>query len=152
MNLFNALLTAASAAVVASTTMRLSCSIPAAVAGGLLYALCETVWHFALHAEVFALNSLATASAMLILLRFMESPNHFFIVLGAHAFCIGLANQHTIVLLLPPVAAAVVSRKASVCFTRSTIFKLALAALIGASFYLCGSLSPTLPFCLSSLA
>jgi hypothetical protein len=138
MNFFNAFLTAVSAALVASTSVRLSSSAPAAVAGGLLFALCETGWHFALHAEVFALNNVAAASVMLILLRFLESPTQFLCVLGAFAFCIGLANQHTIVLLIPPVAAAVVARKASICFSKSTILKVAAAALFGASFYLCG--------------
>ena len=142
MNFFNAFLTATSAAIVASTSMRLSSSAPAAVFGGLLYALCETGWHFALHAEVFALNNMATATAMLTLLRFMETPSQFLCVLGAHAFCIGLANQHTMVLLLPPVAAAVVMRKSSICFTRSNICQLAVAALFGASFYLCDSSAP----------
>ncbi len=136
MNLFNALVTAAAAAVVACTSARLSSSLPAAVLSGFLYALCETGWHFALHAEVFALNSLATAVAMFILLRFFEAPTQSLCVLGAHAFCIGLANQHTLVLLLPPVAAAVLARKASICFARSTIFHLLFAALLGASFYL----------------
>ena len=136
MNLFNALVTAAAAAVVACTSARLSSSLPAAVLSGFLYALCETGWHFALHAEVFALNSLATAVAMFILLRFLETPTQFLCVLGAHAFCIGLANQHTLVLLLPPVAAAVLARKASICFARSTILHLLLAALLGASIYL----------------
>jgi hypothetical protein len=140
MNFFNALVTATAAAVIACTSMRLSSSVSAAVLSGLLYSLCETGWHFALHAEVFALNSLFTATAVLILLRFMETPTRLYCVLGAYTFCIGLANQHTMVLLLPPVAAAVVMRKASICFTRSTISHLVVAALFGASFYLYGPL------------
>jgi hypothetical protein len=137
MNLFNALVTAAAAAVIACTSVRLTSSVPAAVFSGLLYALCESSWHFALHAEVFALNNLATATAMFLLLRFVETPTQLGCLLGAHAFCIGLANQHTIVLLLPPVAAAVMMRGASICFTRSTIIQLVVAALLGASLYLC---------------
>jgi hypothetical protein len=137
MNLFNALVTAAAAAVIACTSLRLTSSLSAAVFSGLLYALCETSWHFALHAEVFALNNLATATVMFLLLRFVETPTQLGCVLGAHAFCIGLANQHTIVILLPPVAAAVMMRSASICFTRSTICHLVVAALLGASLYLC---------------
>jgi hypothetical protein len=140
MNFFNAVVTAAAAAVIACTSMRLSSSVSAAVFSGLLYSLCETGWHFALHAEVFALNSLFTAITMLILLRFMETPTQLYCVLGALAFCIGLANQHTMVLILPPVAGAVVMRKASICFTRSTISYLVASALFGASFYLYGLL------------
>lgn len=136
MNIFNALLTAAAAAVISCTSLRLSRSPPAAVLSGLLFALCETGWHFALHAEVFALNSLITAIAMFLLQRYMQHPSQFWCVLGAHAFCVGLANQHTIVLLLPPVAAGVLIRDASVCFTWSTIRHCVFAAVIGASFYM----------------
>jgi uncharacterized membrane protein len=136
MNIFNALLTAAAAAAISCTSLRLSRSLPAAVLSGLLYALCETGWHFALHAEVFALNSLTTAIAMYLLLRYMQHPSQLWCVLGAHAFCVGLANQHTIVLLLPPVAAGVLMRDASVCLAWSTIRHCVFAAVIGASFYM----------------
>jgi hypothetical protein len=136
MNFFNALLTAAAAAVISCTSLRLSRSLPAAVFSGLLYALCETGWHFALHAEVFALNSLTTAIAMFVLLRYMQHPSQLWCALGAHAFCVGLANQHTIVLLLPPVAAGVLMRDASVCLAWSTIRHCFFAALVGASFYM----------------
>ena len=138
MNFFNALTTAAAAAVIACTSLRLSSSVSAAVLSGLLFALCETGWHFALHAEVFALNSLFTAIAFLVLLRFMETPSQLLLLLGGYTFCIGLANQHTMVLLLPPVAAAVAMRDASVCFSRATIYRLVVAALLGASIYLFG--------------
>jgi hypothetical protein len=139
MNVFNALITAAAASVVACTSWRLSSSASAAVFSGLLYALCETGWHFALHAEVFALNNLATATVMMLLLLFLETPRRLLCILGGLTFCIGLANQHTIVLLLPPVAVAVFMRKPSVCLNRATILQLAVAAAFGASFYLCDS-------------
>jgi hypothetical protein len=136
MNLFNAFLTSSAAAVITCTSQRLSSSPSAAVLSGLLFALSETCWHFALHAEVFALNSLITAITMFLLLRFMQSPSQRWCVLGVYTFCLGLANQHTIVLLLPPVAGSVLLRNPSICFSLSTIRHCVFAALIGAGFYM----------------
>jgi hypothetical protein len=107
-NLFTAASGAAAAGVLAVAVARWSGAAWAGVAAAGLFAFSPGVWEHAVGAEVFALNNLFTAVLLLAAVQYNRTRHEGWVLAGAAAFGLGLANHHTIVFLGAPLAVTLI--------------------------------------------
>jgi len=108
MGVLSALFGAATAALLAHLLQELTGCVRAALAATLLYTLSPLVWQYATTPEVFALNNMFAALILKLLVSFALAPADAerlkYARWGALACSLALSNQHTIALLVLPVA------------------------------------------------
>lgn len=77
-------------------------SLPAALlaAGG--FAFSPLVWHYAIQAEVFALNNLLAATLLYLTARYARRADDTTAFAGAFVIGLGVSNQHTVVFYAVP--------------------------------------------------
>ena len=107
--------------------VRAVCAACAAVTLG----ACESVWRYALQAEIFALNGLLIAFIFYTSVRYAERPGTRAARWVAFSCGLGMTNQHTIALYVLPVALWVMWVGRSRLLTRGALVGLSASALVG---------------------
>lgn len=105
LNLFSAVCAAVAAMLLAAAVHRASGSRVAGVVAAWAFALCAPAWKVAVVAEVFALNALLAAAALLALAHAVTAPREGRTApVGALAFlgALALSHHHTLLLLALP--------------------------------------------------
>ena len=118
MALMSAVCDALAAAVLCYAVARWSRSAWAGVAAGGLFALAPGIWHYAIQAEVFALNNLMVALLVLFAVLHSETRQRRYALAGALVLGFGLANHHTIVFVGVPFALWILWRGWTNCVAR----------------------------------
>ena len=103
-NLLSAVCDAVAASLLSASVFRISKNPWAGVFTGGLFAFSPLVWSYAVQAEVFPLNNLLVAALIYIFIRYTESRETKFVMLGALVTGLGLSNHHTFVLYAGPIA------------------------------------------------
>jgi hypothetical protein len=105
-NATSALFHALTVGFVAAATLRLTRSLPAAVAAGAALCLSGSFFLSSLYAEVFPLNNLAFAALLYLSLRFFDekTPSRRSLGVAAIVLGLGLAHHQMLVLALPALA------------------------------------------------
>ncbi len=96
-NLLSASAGAAAAGLLCLAVARWAGSIWAGVVAAGLFACSSGVWHYATHAEVFALHNLAVAALLLASLRYAERRDPASAAFVGLTTGLGLSNHHTLV-------------------------------------------------------
>ena len=107
--------------------VRAVCAACAAVTLG----SCESVWRYALQAEIFALNSLLVAFIFYTSARYAERPGAGAARWVAFACGLGMTNQHTLALYVLPVALWVMWVGRARLLTGRALAGLSASALVG---------------------
>jgi tetratricopeptide (TPR) repeat protein len=108
LNLMSALFGAAAASFIFLGAAELTGSRAAGAAAGLAYALSPVVWSWSVVAEVFTMNACFAGLLLWLALRLVRRPHPTTAVLLAGVFGLGLSHHHTLVLLAPALALAVI--------------------------------------------
>jgi len=107
--------------------VRAVCAACAAVTLG----ACESVWRYALQAEIFALNSLLVAFIFYTSVRYAERPGAGAARWVAFACGLGMTNQHTLALYVLPIALWVMWVGRARLLTGRALAGLSASALVG---------------------
>ena len=94
-NLFSAICDSGAAVIILLTVRRWTGNCWAGLLSAGLFAFSPLVWHYAVVAEVFALNNLIVASMFYLAVRYAEVPEAKFAYLSALVFGLGMSNHHT---------------------------------------------------------
>jgi hypothetical protein len=108
MGVLNSMFGAATAALLVQLLEQLTGCVWSALTATFIYALSELVWQYATTPEVFAMNNMFSALILNLLVSFALSPSNEARIKysrwGVVACSLALSNQHTISLLIMPVA------------------------------------------------
>ena len=107
--------------------VRKLCAVCAAVALG----ACESIWRYALQAEIFALNNLLVAIIFSTCVKYAKNPGLGSAKWVAFACGLGMSNQHTLALYVAPVALWVMWVGRRHLFSASALASLSASALVG---------------------
>jgi len=110
-------------------------SLPAALLASGAFAFTPLVWHYAIQAEVFALNNLLAVSLLYLTARYARAPSDTTACLGAFVIGLGMSNQHTIVFYALPCAAYVLYVSEGSLYERSKMAGLVGCGLLGLAPY-----------------
>jgi hypothetical protein len=126
LNLLSALLGSAAAAGLSLLLTRRGARAWVAAAGGLLFAVSESLWSQAVDVEVYTLSAAATVAFLLFFERCVEYPSPARVAAAALAFGLGLAAHPNVAMLGPLWVLAALARRADM--TRRQLAAGALAA------------------------
>ena len=135
-NLFSAVCAIGACCFLYRTLKLLECSEGVAALTALAFGFTNTLWSYALVAEVYTLNIFFVSMVVFCLLHWRKTKNNRSLLLACLLYALSFGNHLTMICLLPALVSFIVFVDRKAAFTRSNILWVIAFVTLGASQYL----------------